>query len=623
MTAVLQAPRAVPGSPRRARPYALAVLALFAAVFAVVAHQLLFDQGSPNNDDVAYLLQAQAIARGELFLDAPPPAEAYQPWFFVERDVGFVSKYLPLVSALLAVGLATTGSVAPVLAVLAALVPLLTAALAREVGLDRRTGVQAAALVSLSPLMLMHTALPLSYVPFVVLVCTSWLLQLRLGLGRAGPVTAALLGLAGVAAACARPLDAVLLLAPGLVWIARKRRDDLVPVAGGLVLGALPLLVAIGAYNTVVSGAPWVLPFSLLEPDDALGYGVRRLLPEDVGTSFYPPQGVQALVVHFGVGSLSWYALGALLVPAAVVAWRRPGTSEATRVLLVGVLVLLVAYTAFWGPYNYTFLWKQGARVMGPVYGVALLVPVVLAGLPVLKEWLAARRLVRGLAGLAVLVALTQLVAAVVYATVDARRTDILLRATAGPRAAGSLLINVDPPYLGHPVTGLVAGAALSAYAPVPAAGEPLPTMLQLPRSVYGLRDFVYAVQETVRLEGPEVPVRVSLAGRRSDVLVVERDGRATACDLFRGVDIAVTPTGSTGCTGVPVPAKWTDNPFRHCPDTSCVALAVFREDGSGLLRRQAWRQLPVANGPGTVALLADGRQLEGVGSGWVSVTPR
>jgi hypothetical protein len=176
------------------------------------------------------------------------------------------------------------------------------------------------------------------------------------------------------------------------------------------VLGALPLLIAIGVYNTVVSGAPWVLPFSLLEPDDAVGYGVRRLLPEDTGTSFYPPQGVQALLVHFGLGSLSWYALGALLLPAAVVAWLRPATPVGTRVLLAGVLVLLLAYTAFWGPYNYTFLWKQGAKIMGPVYGVALLVPVVIAALPVLQGWLAARRWVRGLAVVAVLVAAGQLV---------------------------------------------------------------------------------------------------------------------------------------------------------------------------------------------------------------------
>ena len=621
VTAVLDPERTRPGSPRRRRPSALLLLAVGVGLFAAVVHVLLFSRGSANNDDVAYLLQAKAIASGHLFLDVPQPAEAYQPWFFVERDVGFVSKYLPLVSALLAVGLATTGSVAPVLAVLAALVPVLVAALGREVGMDRRTRLQAAALVSLSPLLLMHSALPLSYLPFLVLVCASWLLLLRVGLGRAGPGAAALLGLAGSAAACARPYDAVLLLAPGLVWAVRRRRDALARLSGALVLGALPLGVGVLVYDTVVSGRPWGLPFGLLEPDDALGYGVRRLLPEDYGTSFYPPQGLHALLLHFGLGPLTWVALGALLLPAAVVAWRRPATPEAIRVLLAGVLLMLVAYTAFWGPYNYTLLWKQGNRIMGPVYAVPLVVPVVLAGWPVVRGWLA-RRAVRGLAWVAVVVAVVQLVAALAYAGVDAGRTDTLLDVTAAARAQGSLLIDVDPPYLGHPVTGLVEGAALATYATVPPAGAPLPELLHLPRSVYGLRTFVWSLQRTQRLAGPEVALQVSLAGRRSDVLVVERAGQATACELGRGVRVTVTPTGTTGCTGVAVPERWTSSAFRRCPDTSCVGLGIFREDGDGRLNRQAWRQLPVQTDAGGVALLADGEQLDGQGGGWVGVTP-
>jgi hypothetical protein len=172
-------------------------------------------------------------------------------------------------------------------------------------------------------------------------------------------------------------------------------------------------------------------------------------------------------------------------------------------------------------------------------------------------------------------------------------------------------------------VTGLVDGTSLAAYTPVPGPDDPLPTVLQLPRSVYGVRELVYALQSSVRLAGPQVAVRVSLAGRRSDVLVVERDGRATACDLVRGIDLVVTPTGAEGCTGVPVPRRWTQSPFRHCPDLTCVSLGVFREDGNGELLRQAWRQVPVATEPSTVALLADGDQLAGEGDGWVSVTPR
>ena len=118
-----------------------------AAVSAAVLHTWLFSDGSLNNDEVAYLLQARAIADGHLFLPVPPDADAVQPWFFVERDVGFVSKYLPLVSGLLAVGLVLTGSVVPVLAALAALVPLLVHALARQTGLGPRGALLAAGLV--------------------------------------------------------------------------------------------------------------------------------------------------------------------------------------------------------------------------------------------------------------------------------------------------------------------------------------------------------------------------------------------------------------------------------------------------------------------------------------------
>ncbi|MDP9497196.1 MAG: hypothetical protein M3P46_05975, partial [Actinomycetota bacterium] len=82
----------------------------------------------------------------------------------------------------------------PVLALLAALVPVLVAALAREVGLDRRDQLLAAGLVALSPVVLLQSALPLSYVPFLVLVQAGWLLALRLAAGRAGPGSAALLG---------------------------------------------------------------------------------------------------------------------------------------------------------------------------------------------------------------------------------------------------------------------------------------------------------------------------------------------------------------------------------------------------------------------------------------------
>jgi hypothetical protein len=605
---------------------ALAGLALVAAVVAVAIHLTLFDEGSLNADEVAYGLQAEAIADGELFLDVPQPADAHQPWFFVERPPGFVSKYLPLTSAFLALGLVLTGNFVPVLAVFAALVPILVAALARAIGFDRRPALAAAALTTLSPVVLIESALPLSYVPFLVLITTTWLLIVRMGLGRAGPASAAGLGLVAVAAACVRPYDAVLLIVPGVLWTAHRRRGDLVRLAPAATFGALPLGLAVLAYNAEATGRPWKLPFALLEPSDSIGFGRRRLAPEYDFVSFGPRRGLEGLVVHFGLGLLLWSALGVVLVPAAIAASRRAVGVQ--RMLIVLVVVHLAGYAIFWGPWNISIHWGGANRLLGPVYAMPLVVLIVLTGLPVLLRWRAERpTLIWSLTLVGLVIALGQLGSALWQASIDLGRTERVLAAAdrAGERG-GTVLIGVDPPYLGNPVTHLVHGYAIASAFPVPRAEAEAeaeaPRLLQLPRTVYGSPMLSYVVTQQRRLESSEIPLEVRLVERDADVLVVERAGRTTACALppGRAVPIVLTPQGHRGCEGQPVPARWERDVTRHCPDDSCVAIAAFRRR-SGQLRRVVWRKLPVDTSAGTVALLVDGEPLEWSGNGWLRVS--
>ena len=93
---------------------AIGGLAVLSAALSLLLRAWLFDRGSLNADEVAYLLQGDAISHGELFLDVRQPARAYQPWFFVERWAGFVSKYLPLMSGFLALGILSGVGVAPI-----------------------------------------------------------------------------------------------------------------------------------------------------------------------------------------------------------------------------------------------------------------------------------------------------------------------------------------------------------------------------------------------------------------------------------------------------------------------------------------------------------------------------
>lgn len=594
----------------------LVLLALLSAASAAGLHLWLFADGSLNNDEVAYLLQADALAHGHLFLPVTATPEAVQPWFFVARSPGFVSKYLPLVSAMQAVGLRLTGSVVPVLALLAALVPVLVHALARETGLGDRAALLAAGLVAASPVVVMEAALPLSYVPFLVLVSLCWLLVLRLAHGRAGPGAAVALGLAGTAAAATRPYDAVLLLAPPLLWAAARRRADLPRLLPALVLGALPLAVAVGVYDTVVTGRPWALPFGLLEPADAVGFGTRKIVPEDGGRAFGPAQGLQGLVSHLLLGPLTWGALGLVVVPAAVLSWRR--AVPAVRVLLVAVGVHLLGYFAFWGPWNFSVLWGRGTRVLGPVYAMALLVPLVLAALPVLDRWRRARPArLRAAVVVAGVLSLAQLANAVVQGARDESRTDRVLAAADRGRALGPLLLDVDPPYLGHPVSALTSDVQLSDATPVPAAAAPLPVLLQLPLGPYGTRRLTYALTRQRRVQAPQVALDVGLVGREEEVLIVERAGRTSACAATATVRVVLTAEGVSGCQGAPVPASWYRMDSRRCPDTSCVSFTVYGRTPAGALKRFAWRRPQVAPGP---ALLVDGEVVESAGAGWLRV---
>jgi len=429
------------------------------------------------------------------------------------------------------------------------------------------------------------------------------------------------LGVAGTAAACARPYDAVLLLVPGLVWAARRRRPGWWRLAGWVVLGALPLTVAVAIYNTVATGRPWTLPFGLLEASDTVGFGVRRLVPEQDANHFGPLQGVGGLGLHFAAGLLVWTALGPLLVPAALSAWR--SAVPATRMLLVSAGLHLAGFAMFWGPWNFSWIWRTGVRVLGPIYAMPLVVPVVLAGLPGLERWYRARpRRWRRLGIAAGLASLGVLVFAVQQAVVDAGRTDRVLAAAERARVRGPLLVDVDPPYLGHPVSQLVDDAALAAATPVPPPGaEPPPQLLQLPKPVYGFNALTYAVTPQERVEAPDVLLEVTRGGTRDrDVLVVERAGRTAACRLRDAGPLRLDALGVSGCDGAPVPRKWRKQVHRRCADRSCLALAVYRVSASRRERRLTWRLLPVDTHDASVALLVDGETLESTGRGWLRV---
>ncbi len=148
-----------PGGPAWSRP-ALAVAVICACSFtaSLVLQATLYRNGSGDADEAAYVLQARMLLDGHLTLDAATMEPFFRPWLTGEHDGRLFTKYLPGWPALLAASQAVFATMAVAPALVAAGWVAGTYRLARELLDD-----VASALLAGSPLVVVHTALPLAY----------------------------------------------------------------------------------------------------------------------------------------------------------------------------------------------------------------------------------------------------------------------------------------------------------------------------------------------------------------------------------------------------------------------------------------------------------------------------
>jgi len=593
------------------------------AVVALYLRLRIFDHGGPNNDESVYLLQAHALRHGHLVIPFDGDVEARQPWLFAIGPHGYIAKYLPVVAGFYALGLTLFGTVTPLLLGLAAAVPVLTHRLAIDLGLSRRRALVAGALVGLSPAILVQGGLVLSYLPFLVTGLSCWIVVFR-GAERRGWSAARWAGgatLLAALAACMRPMDGLVLLAPSLCWLLWRSAARRRAILGG-ALGGLPVLVGVLLYDRHVTGAALRLPFSLLDPHDSFGFGGHRFFPEDALHHYGLLQAVAGTSRHFFIEPAQW--MWGFLPVLALALWAvRPGgsASERHRVLVASAGCLLVAYFFFWGPWHASYYWGW-TRSAGPFYSLPMFAPLVLAALTVP---ISSRALVALLMAGSIHPAVH---------SVDAlgrlhreHRETLELLALVDPKV--TTLLDVDAPYLGHPISELVGPRIwLSSQAPVsrlPAGPWEMLVLAGYPYRPVGHPNF--QLREVVVTQGAAVQLAVRRVGKHypRELLVVTRGGVASACVQGpSGVTLTLTPTGVSGCSNAELPGnKWTQRPYRICPDLSCVSIMTFTPVRHGGWRVGAWRQVPVEVVNGQVRLLTDGRALRTSGRGWISVAAR
>jgi len=153
-----------------------------------------------------------------------------------------------------------------------------------------------------------------------------------------------------------------------------------------VALGAALPLAGMLAYFRAATGSFLRSPFTLLDPSDTIGFGPRRMFPEQVAIDYTP---VEAALGFMRLLFLtSFWSFGGLVTVALVLAGLRWQRGRAEPWLGLVALTVPLGYALFWGSYGSTE-WTGPWR-FGPYYWIAILAPLSIlgaAGLRRLRRW--------------------------------------------------------------------------------------------------------------------------------------------------------------------------------------------------------------------------------------------
>lgn len=252
-------------------------------LMSALVSRTVFERVPHLEDEIAYLFQAKVFERGQLTVPIYEPRRSYWQPFVVEFEPTGqrFSKYTPGWSLILAAGV-NMGQAWVVNAFLAALTVALTYRLGKEI-FNADTGLMAAALTAFSPMLLLLNGSLMGHT--AALCCTMLFMYAywRLTHGRRGLLWGALAGLALGLLIINRPITAVSVALPFVMWsglsLLKTARwslgfmvKQLRPL---LLLTAVALLIStvIPIYNTAAAGNPRQNLYLLVWDYDQLGFG--------------------------------------------------------------------------------------------------------------------------------------------------------------------------------------------------------------------------------------------------------------------------------------------------------------------------------------------------------------
>ncbi len=352
---------------------------MLAAAVSLLLSLWLFPHSSPIFDERVYRQQASALVEGELTLPVSF-GTFHDPFFTGPRPDGrLIFVYPHSWPAVLALSSILTGTARTAVPLVALAGTIGVGVFAYELTRRRRIALLASALMVVCPLFEVLAAARLAYAMGTALL--AWALVYLVRTQRSLTIPAAVgAGFFGGWAFYHRPYDAVIVLTPAVLWCGwqvRHRWRQLAPPIAGMGAGALLPLGIYAWTNLRITGSPRRLPYTTVGPRNIPGYGLRI---DTLGTppiDFTPAKGFEVLQ-RGAVGLLTWLPLGPVsivLLVAGIWLLRRRGGG----LLALLVAAPLVGYLFYWGAYSGYVRFNTIAMV-GPMYHLAVVIPVAVAG---------------------------------------------------------------------------------------------------------------------------------------------------------------------------------------------------------------------------------------------------
>ena len=359
----------------------VALLAIAAFCVSLAVGHLFFQNLSLNNDEAVYVLEAQMFGQGDVTLSDSLHGDAFRPWMSGRvGDDRLVLVQQPTLPALMALSDALFGTMRIALAAIAAAAVVAVYALTNALLRNLRIAVVAAACFLLSPLVMVQSAMFVSYVLAVSLAAASLALLTR-GIDRRTEGQPFLLWLLGAGLfegllLCTRPLEGIILAVVIAAWALLRSAN----VPGAIrsliwVYGAsTPLLLIALVYNAFTTGDPFTFALWTIGGDDSFGFGPRAIAEYSQFVNVGVSEAWLALRVNLRAFP-HWIVGGIVSVPLGLWGATRLWKISRSVFWLVVVQLFLTPFAYFFYYGNYLII--GGRNFYGPHYYLSLLLPTM------------------------------------------------------------------------------------------------------------------------------------------------------------------------------------------------------------------------------------------------------